>query len=651
MTAGLAASVLGIVALGGSGWVWMSRDRALRLAATARNVNDKLDQARALTGQARAAAVEDLTKWSQAYDAAKQAEGYLATGEADAALSDRVATLLSSLSRDQKEAEAKAAEARRDRQLVERLEEIRAHRGDAFDPVDNDPEYTAAFREYGIEVETIPAADAGRRIAARPKAFAVEVAAALDNWALDRRSRRQPSDRWHRPMTVARAADPDPWRDRLRDLLLATNREELQSTPKGPRGANLHDRSRGLLLRPGRAGLLALNGTIDLRSLNWYTAYLLTIALRDPWNQVPSLSTGAGTRTTPPVPVVGQEPGLPPTPFTYGLSFYETLTGTSDPESLDRHSAYLLAIGLRDTGHEEDAIRVLRVAQGRYPGDLWINYTLAETLSRQRPTRWDEVVRFYTVVRAIRPELSHALGHALEEAGFVDERLAVFQDLVRLRPSNSRHHYCLGKALSSKGRLDGAIAAYHTAIRLQPDLAEAHAELGNALRGQEKLDEAIAECRAAIRLKPDLAGAHSALARAMALPPDRPLREYEEGLVHARKGVELAPTNGNSFNTLALVEYRLGRWAESLAASERSMELQKGGHAGDWFLLAMARWQKGDKDETRKWFDKAVAWTREKDPKNAELRQFWAEAAELLGQPGPNAPGAESPVTPAAGIP
>jgi hypothetical protein len=30
-------------------------------------------------------------------------------------------------------------------------------------------------------------------------------------------------------------------------------------------------------------------------------------------------------------------------------------------------------------------------------------------------------------------------------------------------------------------------------------------------------------------------------------------------------------------------------------------------------------------------------WTKEKDPKNAELRQFWAEAAELLARPGQDA--------------
>ncbi len=126
----------------------------------------------------------------------------------------------------------------------------------------------------------------------------------------------------------------------------------------------------------------------------------------------------------------------------------------------------------------------------------------------------------------------------------------------------------------------------------------------------------------------------------MVLSPKHPQGDYEEGLLHARKAVELAKKGENHFGTLALAEYRSGHWDESLAASEQSMKLRKGMYAYDWFFQAMARWQKGDKDEARKWFDKAVAWTKQKEPKNVELRQFWAEAAELLGQPGPDSPAA-----------
>ncbi len=66
--------------------------------------------------------------------------------------------------------------------------------------------------------------------------------------------------------------------------------------------------------------------------------------------------------------------------------------------------------------------------------------------------------------------------------------------------------------------------------------------------------------------------------------------------------------------------------------------LTKGVDATNWFFLAMALWQQGDKDRSRAFFDQAVSWTKENHPENADLPAIWREAAVLLGQPGPDAP-------------
>jgi eukaryotic-like serine/threonine-protein kinase len=95
--------------------------------------------------------------------------------------------------------------------------------------------------------------------------------------------------------------------------------------------------------------------------------------------------------------------------------------------------------------------------------------------------------------------------------------------------------------------------------------------------------------------------------------------------------VELNPQNGGYVNTLGVAYYRTGDWKAAIAALEKSMELRKGGDSLDWFFLAMAHWQLGNKDEARRWYDKAVKWMEEHAPKNVELTRFRAEAAELLG--------------------
>jgi WD40 repeat protein/serine/threonine protein kinase/Tfp pilus assembly protein PilF len=244
----------------------------------------------------------------------------------------------------------------------------------------------------------------------------------------------------------------------------------------------------------------------------------------------------------------------------------------------------------------------------------------------------------------------HKLGTALHDQGKLAEAIIEYEQAIRLNPEFADAHRGLGKALAAQKKLDQAIAEHKTAIRIDSADATAHNDLGEALEATGLLAEAIAEYKRAIELKPDYAGAHNNLAWALVLSPKRPRPDHAEGLRHARRAVELAPGYFN-LNTLALAEYRLEHWTDSLAASDRSMALRNGGNAWDWFLVAMARWQKGDKDEARKWFDKAVAWTKAYDSNRLELRLFWAEAAELLGQPGPRAAGPDSPAVPATGKP
>jgi WD40 repeat protein len=113
----------------------------------------------------------------------------------------------------------------------------------------------------------------------------------------------------------------------------------------------------------------------------------------------------------------------------------------------------------------------------------------------------------------------------------------------------------------------------------------------------------------------------------------RPAEEYHEAMHNAEIACRLESQNGDFWNTLGVARYRVGDWKAALKALEKAMELRQGGDSADWFFLAMAHWQLGDKDQARRWYDKAVAWMEKHQPKNEELRRFRAEAAELIGLP------------------
>ncbi len=85
---------------------------------------------------------------------------------------------------------------------------------DHFDPGELDRELAAAFRRYRLDLDRVDPKIAGEQLGRRASTRAL--ASELDRWCHIRRTRLHDSS-WRRLTDVARAADPDPWRNALRD--------------------------------------------------------------------------------------------------------------------------------------------------------------------------------------------------------------------------------------------------------------------------------------------------------------------------------------------------------------------------------------------------------------------------------------------------
>ena len=248
-----------------------------------------------------------------------------------------------------------------------------------------------------------------------------------------------------------------------------------------------------------------------------------------------------------------------------------------------------------------------------------------------------EAIRLKPGKSATTAGLYSILGDALVAQGRLTEAIEPYREAIRLMPDRKYAHCGLGNVLYRQGKLEEAIEPLNTAIRIDPNYHNAHYYLGSALTKLGREKEAIAEFREAIRLRPEGTVAHTNLAFVTALDPGRSRQEYEEALVHARKGIEAEPKDGGCYIAVSLVEYRPGHLTESLAAGQQGMILSDGGNAFYWFVLAMVYSRTGDKDKAREWFEKAVAQAKSDAPDESDARRLWTEAAKLLGQPGPPA--------------
>jgi tetratricopeptide (TPR) repeat protein len=205
----------------------------------------------------------------------------------------------------------------------------------------------------------------------------------------------------------------------------------------------------------------------------------------------------------------------------------------------------------------------------------------------------------------------------------------------------------LASVLKQGQRLEQAEAAYRQALALCEKLdadfpadatyrnwiAGNYGSLFLLLAATERQQEAEAMYGKLLELSPKNARAYNNLAWILATSPDPKFRDPKRAVELAQKAIELKPEEGTNWNTLGAAHYRAGDWKAAIAALDKTMELRKGGDSNEWFFLAMAHWQLGEKDKARQWYDRAVEWMGKNQPTNEELRRFRAEAAELLGLP------------------
>jgi serine/threonine protein kinase/Flp pilus assembly protein TadD len=476
-----------VLVLGGGFGVWRMQLRAVAQAQASQALKEADDY------QAEG-------KWPEARLAARRAEPLLSAGLLNEGLRRRVHEKVADLA------------------MVDRLEQIRLQKAastkeDHFDGAQADPAYAQAFRDYGVDVMALSAEEAAGRIRAR--GICVELAAALDDWAAVCRGTRDKADTtWKDLLGLARAADPDDLRNRLRDAL---ERRDAQA-----------------LIRLAAAGGIA--------ELPPSTLWLLGHALGQ---------TGAIEDA---VAVLRQGQQRHPGNFwvNHELAHWLAHKGPAHQEEVVCYKIVAVALrplspgahnnlgnALRHKGQLDAAIAEHRTALRLQPNDASFHNNLGVAL-RDKGKLDAAIAEYREALRLNKdyPAAHNNLGAALFDKGQVDEAIAECREAIRLNKDYPAAHINLGNALRHKGKLEEAIAEYREAIRLNKDYPVAHINLGATLSDKGQLDEAIAEFREAIRCKKDYAEAHCNLGLALMQKG-----QFQQAVEELRLGHQLGSKN------------------------------------------------------------------------------------------------------------
>jgi len=482
---------------------------------------------------------------------------------------------------------------------------------------------TARLREalarFGLNPESPP-----EEASARVKGSAVQgrLVAYLDWWM---GKERLP---WVRE--VLRAADPDPFRDAVRDAVLADDLAEL---------ADLAGREQAANQPPGFVAVLGENKAIPLEQRR----DLLTLAVRhNPGDLRILMNLGniheflndpdemkrwfqAGVAVAPRNATAHHNLGialwkkgdlngaivslrkaveLATEASSHRLSMGVVLKDKGDLkgaiasylEAIELDPEYArayvyLGFALKDQGDLDGAIDRLRKAVELAPKDAWVH---------------------------------DSLGFVLNARGDLDGAIEQFRKAIHLDPEYGRAYANLGVALRAKGDLDGAIDRLHKAVELDPEYGRAYVHLGLALRAKGDLDGAIEQLRKAIRLDPNYALAHAYLGVTL-----RAKGDLDGAIDRLRKAVELAPKDALAYVHLGIALKDKG---DLDGAIDRLREIVELAPKNAWVhdTLGYLLREKGDLDGAIDYFRKAIRL----DPKYGKAYANLAETEPMAAVQG-----------------
>jgi serine/threonine protein kinase/tetratricopeptide (TPR) repeat protein len=382
----------GLVAAASVGWV--VRDQAARRKGTEQGVSAALDESVVWQGRG---------KVPEALSAARRAAGLVAGGTADEDLRRRVRARLHDL------------------ELLEKLENARlestAVKAGHFDEERADRMYGEIFPRAGLDVEALSPEEAGKRI--RETTVAAELAAALDHWALTRRITRGLRDAsWKHLLAVAREADREAGRDRVRQALLRMDRQALVNLTA----------DKAIRLRPATLQALA-------HSL---------------------IRMGAGARAE---ALQREAQRRHPDDFfaNYDLA---SILANSQPARL------------------EEAIRFYTAAVALRPGSPGAHYSLGSTLAQKGDLGGSiAALRNAIDLKGDYAQAHNNLGAVLKNQGDLNGAIAEFQKALHIDNDLVEAHMNLADVLRLMQRPDEAITEFREALRIK-DFADAHNELG-----------------------------------------------------------------------------------------------------------------------------------------------------------------------------
>lgn len=567
---GLAGAVLLLLTGGVMGWMWYRYDR------------ERQEQQRV---------VQQLLSNQRVDEPLREADQFLDQGAAAKAL--EAARRALALSQDERiseekrvvvkqrvsELERSIADDERDQRLQDRVIDLALPLESqglflGVEPPDLDTQIESAFRQFGLDFSTLSDQELLNHFKRRPEAVRNGLVAAVDLWAIKSRQFPDKAALSIRLLRLARAIDPDPIRDELRqiasELRVGTLSFQIWARMMAPierilpqsRYQRLQDIAHS---EPGRLPPLTVQLLADLLVTLKETDLALALV-----RQALHANPGApGLHSTAALLLLI---GKKPRPA-------EAIVHLQSLRAQRPSVGSFLAVLLAKEGRELEALTLCGDLCRMQPDALMPCYARSVALlGLKRSQEAEQVLREAVRQHADSVLLLSALGWALYERKKWAEAEEIGREAVRLQPDYSpalNNHgltlYGLKRYSEAETALRKAISRYNllnSSDSQDPICAVLHSNLGLILARRKKYEEAGVECRLAIRLNEGLHFAHNNLGAVFAAQ-----EKWVEAEASLRKAIQLRADEPFAYANLGVALLKQNKVADANLACQEALRL------------------------------------------------------------------------------
>lgn len=455
----------------------------------------------------------------------------------------------------------RAREWRVDLEMAMRLEEIQIESFYFVGPEAWSASFAEAFRDYGIDIATLPIKEAASRIAA--SRIQADLVLALDNWVPSYWVAAAPEDvaLRRRLRSIVDAADPDPWRRRCRRSMDENDLASLREMAATVDPASTHVRSLWAL-----GAALQTAGDLEAAS-----RFLRQVQRMHPDN----VSINARL-----VECLAQ---LKPTPFDELIGFARAIVAIrpGSPAAYAMLGRQLDGKGRVDKAAAAEAMATFAEAVRRWPDSAFTHYSLGYYLFVPRA---DYLGAEAELSRAIEIRPNHPLAWSMRGAvrqrrGESDAAIADISQAIKLNPKSAGSYFGRGMVYAATGAVEKAIADFSQAIELKPDHGPSFRERGRVNAKHLQWDLAIADFTRAVELQAYDPALWGDLARAY-----HAAGQDDQALAILAKSLELDASSVDDWLALADLHVQLGQWRSAIVAFSKVIELHP-----DWYFVLARR--------------------------------------------------------------